>query len=36
VEFGEVADELLACGQGLFSVEGSKRMPSKDDAMAVD
>jgi hypothetical protein len=36
MEFGKVADEFLACGQGLFSVKGSKRRPSKDDAMAVD
>jgi hypothetical protein len=36
VEFGEVADELLACGQGLFSVKGSKERPGKDDTMAVD
>jgi hypothetical protein len=36
MEFGEVADEFLACSQGLFSVKGSKGGPSKDDAMAVD
>jgi hypothetical protein len=36
VEFGKVADELLAGGQGLFSVKGSKGRPSEDDTMAVD
>ena len=36
VEFGEMADELLACGEGLFSVKSPKGDPSKDDTMAVD
>jgi hypothetical protein len=36
VEFGKVADELLAGGQGLFNMKVSKGGPSKDDAMAVD
>jgi hypothetical protein len=36
MEFGKVADEFLACGQGLFSMKVSKGGPSKEDAMAVD
>ena len=36
MQFRQVADQLLACGGGLFRVKGPKVGPGKDDTVAVD